>query len=280
MKVLIWLGCIFLYSSAQTMMMSSGQFGGLTAMVLAVILVFIPAPLLCKQYTQWREKRDETEAEVSPSPADMTEETPLLQEAQIETDPVSMEETKSDDADLPEEIQDTDSPSNLVVLDFAPTEEESETEPEAQKDPGKRARWFFPLCGLCCALVVVVCILGCVMAQMQNSISQQEAKVAELATTVDSLQAENSTLESQRSSAAHWVNQLTSERAKLRDENDFWEDHAVIILPDETYHRYDCSRVSDVGSPVICNWELAKSLGFSPCSICKPKYLTLRERLD
>lgn len=239
-----------------------------------------------KQYLKWREKCGDAkakdthlrqgalaESEVSPSSNPAVEQMSSPQEAQMESDPARAEATSPADDDSPEaeERQDAEPPSNLIVLDLVPPKEESEA--ESGIGNCKRAKWFIPLCILSCVLVVAACALGCIAIQ-------QSKEINELKTAVSSLQDTNSTLELQRSSAAHWVNQLTSERAKLRNENDFWETHAVIVLPDETYHRYDCSRVSDVDSPVICNWELAKSLGFTPCSDCKPTYLTIRERLD
>lgn len=148
---------------------------------------------------------------------------------------------------------------------------------ESNSEIAKKAKWFTPLCVLSCALVLLVCLLGCVMAQMQNTISQQEVQVAELAVTVDSLQTENSTLESQRSSAAHWVKQLTSERAKLnaeisqlQEENDFWEGHAVIVVQEGSrYHRQGCSHIR--GKDFwIYNVEAAKGHGYTPCLDCNP----------
>lgn len=49
MKVLIWLACILVYSALQVVIRSQGiALGGVPTVLLALLLVFIPAPALCK----------------------------------------------------------------------------------------------------------------------------------------------------------------------------------------------------------------------------------------
>lgn len=49
MKVLIWLACILVYSALQVVIRSQGiVLGGVPTALLALLLVFIPAPALCK----------------------------------------------------------------------------------------------------------------------------------------------------------------------------------------------------------------------------------------
>lgn len=57
MKVLIWLVCIFVFSLVQTIAHSQGVvLGGVPTVLLALVLVFLPAPLLCKLWDK-RTKR-------------------------------------------------------------------------------------------------------------------------------------------------------------------------------------------------------------------------------
>lgn len=49
MKALVWLGCIFVYSLITNLFRSADiMLGALPTMLLAVLLIFIPAPLICK----------------------------------------------------------------------------------------------------------------------------------------------------------------------------------------------------------------------------------------
>lgn len=49
MKVLIWLACILVYSALQAVIRSQGiVLGGVPTVLLALLLVFLPAPALCK----------------------------------------------------------------------------------------------------------------------------------------------------------------------------------------------------------------------------------------
>ena len=51
MKVLIWLACILVYSVLQTVLKGQGIIlGGVPTVLLALVLVFLPAPAICKAW--------------------------------------------------------------------------------------------------------------------------------------------------------------------------------------------------------------------------------------
>lgn len=53
MKVLIWLGCIIVYSAVVTALRFAGVLlGGIPTVLLALLLVFLPAPALCKWWAK------------------------------------------------------------------------------------------------------------------------------------------------------------------------------------------------------------------------------------
>lgn len=59
MKIIIWLGCILVYSALQTAFRSAGIIlGGIPTALLALVLVFLPAPLLCKAWSKRKEKQE------------------------------------------------------------------------------------------------------------------------------------------------------------------------------------------------------------------------------
>lgn len=67
MKILIWLGCIAVYSVVVTACRFGGvTFGALPTVLLLLVLVVLPAPALCRQLDK---KRDKKEPEKKPCPA-------------------------------------------------------------------------------------------------------------------------------------------------------------------------------------------------------------------
>ncbi len=55
MKALIWIGCIFVCSLIQTLLNYAGvMLGGIPTVILALLLIFLPAPWLC---TQWDKRK-------------------------------------------------------------------------------------------------------------------------------------------------------------------------------------------------------------------------------
>lgn len=67
MKILIWLGCIAVYSVVVTACRFGGvTFGALPTVLLLLVLVVLPAPALCRQLDK---KRDKKEPEKKPWPA-------------------------------------------------------------------------------------------------------------------------------------------------------------------------------------------------------------------
>ena len=58
MRVLIWLGCILVYSIIVTALRGAGIIlGGIPTAVLALVVVFLPAPALCKLWSRRKEKK-------------------------------------------------------------------------------------------------------------------------------------------------------------------------------------------------------------------------------
>ena len=58
MKVLIWLGCILAYSVLQTVLKGQGIIlGGVPTVLLALVLVFLPAPAICKAWDKRKAKK-------------------------------------------------------------------------------------------------------------------------------------------------------------------------------------------------------------------------------
>lgn len=67
MKILIWLGCIAVYSVVVTACRFGGvTFGALPTVLLLLVLVVLPAPALCRQLDK---KRDKKEPDKKPWPA-------------------------------------------------------------------------------------------------------------------------------------------------------------------------------------------------------------------
>ena len=69
MKVLIWFGCILVYSAAVAALNLAGVgLGGVPVALLAVLLIFLPAPAFCRLVDRRRQQRPEVAAD-PPAPA-------------------------------------------------------------------------------------------------------------------------------------------------------------------------------------------------------------------
>lgn len=69
MKVLIWFGCILVYSAAVAALNLAGVgLGGVPVALLAVLLIFLPAPAFCRLVDRRRQQRPEAAAD-PPAPA-------------------------------------------------------------------------------------------------------------------------------------------------------------------------------------------------------------------
>ena len=69
MKVLIWLVCILVYSAAVSVLNLAGVgLGGVPVVLLAILLIFLPAPALCRLLDRRRQQRQEAATD-PPAPA-------------------------------------------------------------------------------------------------------------------------------------------------------------------------------------------------------------------
>lgn len=69
MKVLIWLACILVYSAAVSALNLAGVgLGGVPVVLLAILLIFLPAPALCRLLDRRRQQRQDAAAD-PPAPA-------------------------------------------------------------------------------------------------------------------------------------------------------------------------------------------------------------------
>lgn len=64
MKILIWLACIAVYSLVVTLLRTQGiLLGGIPTVLLALVIVFLPAPLLCKRWGKRQTDKGARQAE-------------------------------------------------------------------------------------------------------------------------------------------------------------------------------------------------------------------------
>lgn len=69
MKVLIWLVCILVYSAAVSALNLAGVgLGGIPVVLLSILLIFLPAPALCRLLDRRRQRRQDAAAD-PPAPA-------------------------------------------------------------------------------------------------------------------------------------------------------------------------------------------------------------------
>lgn len=111
------------------------------------------------------------------------------------------------------------------------------------------------------------------LSDMQSLATEQEAKIAELSKTGESLQKRIAEKSSKVASLTGDINTLKRKNEKMEKVYDFCNDHVVVVSDDGTrkYHKIQCIYFDD-----SCFWaynlEAAQQQGYKPCSFCFSRY--------
>lgn len=111
------------------------------------------------------------------------------------------------------------------------------------------------------------------LSDMQSLVTEQEAKIAELSKTGESLQKRIAEKSSKVASLTGDINTLKRKNEKMEKVYDFCNDHVVVVSDDGTrkYHKIQCIYFDD-----SCFWaynlEAAQQQGYKPCSFCFSRY--------
>lgn len=128
--------------------------------------------------------------------------------------------------------------------------------------------------------VIAVCLciyrisqLETQLSDMQSLATEQEAKIAELSKTGESLQKRIAEKSSKVASLTGDINTLKRKNEKMEKVYDFCNDHVVVVSDDGTrkYHKIQCIYFDDSYFWAY-NTEKAQQLGYTPCSFCFSRY--------
>lgn len=124
-----------------------------------------------------------------------------------------------------------------------------------------------------CLCVYRISQLETQISDMQSLATEQEAKIAELNKTGESLQKRIAEKSSKVASLTGDISTLKRKNEKMEKVYDFCNDHVVVVSDDGTrkYHKIQCIYFDDSYFWAY-NTEKAQQLGYTPCSFCFSRY--------
>lgn len=124
-----------------------------------------------------------------------------------------------------------------------------------------------------CLCIYRISQLETQISAMQSLATEQEAKIAELNKTEESLQKRIAEKSSKVASLTGDISTLKRKNEKMEKVYDFCNDHVVVVSDDGTrkYHKIQCIYFDDSYFWAY-NTEKAQQLGYTPCSFCFSRY--------
>lgn len=263
MKILIWLGCIAVYSVVVTACRFGGvTFGALPTVLLLLVLVVLPAPALCRQLDKKREARE------GPVRREAPEEISEEQAAEIKNPALrARAELYRNSAGSDAEPEKKPWPAPGEKLCGTPFIQAGQTPPGVETEqpkPGKRSP-VVPLCIAAALLVVCTCILGCRVSVLTAARDDLAAENAELRSRVSALSTEKTQLQEK-------VNDLEARNEDLsgylHDATFLYNNIGFIVEGSNRYHNYDCPVFQGADEYWAHNIEYCEYLGYSKCGNC------------
>lgn len=267
MKILIWLGCIAVYSVVVTACRFGGvTFGALPTVLLLLVLVVLPAPALCRQLDKKREARE------GPVRREAPEEISEEQAAEIKNPALrARAELYRNSAGSDAEPEKKPWPAPGEKLCGTPFIKASEKIPgAAAPEPVKkrgRTRLEVILAVACAALVVTSAVLGYKVYEFRGMV------IAFVSVNDDLLQ-ENKALEAQLEEAQSESAGLDSyTMGYLEARERMGQPYYVASVNSDIFHRSSCDYVDSIleeNRTYYLSKLRAIIDGKQPCSVCMP----------
>lgn len=273
MRVLIWLGCILVYSIIVTALRGAGIIlGGIPTALLALVIVFLPAPALCKLWSRHKEKR----VAVPPEKWYTCQRCGQLVREGDECDCSEAEERqKAEELGMTIERYRAfreDIESNVAEKHFRdatkkvePCESEGRATPDGRRSTAKKAL----VCIALSILALVSCALVGAVVYLETEIDVLKTENAKLTSTIDrmavekrQLQSEVDALERQNETLAESMTEYFNDAMFLGSKIGF------IVNGSECYHNYDCLFLKYSDEYWAHNVEYCEYIGYSKCKIC------------
>ena len=267
MKILIWLGCIAVYSVVVTACRFGGvTFGALPTVLLLLVLVVLPAPALCRQLDKKREARE------GPVRREAPEEISEEQAAEIKNPALrARAELYRNSAGSDAEPEKKPWPAPGEKLCGTPFIKAGEKIPgAAAPEPVKkrrRTRLEVILAVACAALVITSAVLG-------YKVYEFRGMVIAFVSVNDELLQENKALEAQLEEAQSESAGLDSyTMGYLEARERMGLPYYVASQESYVYHRSSCEYVDAIlerNRVYYTSEESAREDGKVPCSVCNP----------
>ena len=281
MKIVIWVACVFVFSLVQAAIKSQGiVLGGVPTVLLALLLVFLPAPALCR----WWSRRKQQPA----IPKEEQEERwytckkcgQLVREGE-NCDCAAIQRAKEDKlcgtpfVQARQRLDEELAAGNITQKEYdersaafgVPTPE-TPTGPICEptvEQPRKKSRLPVVLSVLCAVLAVCSCALGYYAANLSAEREKLAAENEILNATLHDLSDDNQRL------------QIEVDALDARNEDLFnyfydavflYYNIGFIVSGSNRYHSYDCPVFQSADEYWAHNIEYCEYLGYSKCGNC------------
>lgn len=250
MKVLIWLGCAFLYSLVTVGLSSIGIYlGGLPTIALGA-LMFALARALCKAWDA-REPRNTSPSAEQKTPSDFSP-------------PQSITETKEKSV-----------ASKVRYCKFCGSPIDAET----KKCTGCGKQYFSPAFARRLAIVLLPIALivstGLLLKELfhcHDQIEALSASVSEISSDLTTVSQERDDLALQVQQLEKEISTLRSSSRKIEDELEFYHSKVAVVdltyPPISYYHTRSCSSLLRSKGYTVYTIPEAKQRGYTPCPYC------------
>lgn len=275
MKIAIWCGCIVVYSVVVTACRLGGvTFGALPTALLFLLLVILPAPVLCRA---WDRKRAQKQGPVQVERPEEISEAEVLEiknpalRARAELYRSSRESAGQPEKSWPAPGE------KLCGTPFVKAGKEVPPEPAPKADAPKKAkhtRLEVALSIICAVLVVSTAVLGYKVYEFRET-------VIAFVNVNDELLQENKALESEVEELQREVSSMSSGSSGLDDftagyleaREQMGQPYYVASVNSDIFHRPSCDYVDNIleeNRTYYLSKLRAIIDGKQPCSVCMP----------
>lgn len=291
MKIIIWLGCIVVYSMVVTALRMSGIIlGGIPTVVLSLVIVFLPAPNLCRAWEKRKSKQTDARNSIytEDKKPEVSDEANCLTPAKVECPESQNNSTNVSFVDVAEDKQQplTSESGQQSQMDHQDGSPKISKNIQGVHDPSspfsknklcrlvrKQPVTVMVLFSFCIVLSVICCYLGYELYQsntigkeMTDAFLRESEENDNLNEEINELEIE---LETERD-AREKAEEINESSFRYFADSIFLNNYIGMIVEDGTkrYHKYGSGCTDPYDTYWAHNIEYCEFLGYYQCPVC------------
>ena len=173
---------------------------------------------------------------------------------------------------ISDSFQNSESPTNEVVLTYRQDEKNSISSPPSTSSKRRFQRAYIAFSAACAVLLICICVLGYHTYSMSEKVKSLTTENEELSQTNETLKEKNSSLLKDQTKLRKEIRDLESdlEESNNRGFELFSQLYNIGFIVDgsQYYHRFDCAIYTNADSYWAHNIEYCKYYGYKECPLC------------